>query len=441
MLELSEKHNLVYSMPIENAECVSVKAGHHELRGRLFRNIQIQEINMLAFTLSQLDKEQLELFLSKVQSEPSERMHCGTMLNYALSVCPEAAGFERGGDKTPQYSGNNLFELMEYKRFQDYKLQYLGFQIVKCYFPVSVMAYYSNGSERELSSLESVKYRAQFSEIMDNRIRRREDQADWEWYCYFSKSESQRERGILFERHNFEERNGELFRLIAVGMTHCLKPREVERMREYMNDYVLDTLLERIYTVPLPGVELELNYDNCTEILQQARGELNLTEQEMFELQAPFNVQHLSRHSGFEPDFCSDWDYRKKCPIWLEFSYNRRKVRISLPADKNIVSEVGNKIGVNQNSRLCIMLKVPSIFILNDMWIYKLELPILNQLADEVYRMDKSSQKALEELCMQEKWGREQNISYVIQTLKQIREGTDKVHDIGSVTEINGPGM
>ena len=75
------------------------------------------------------------------------------------------------------------------------------------------------------------------------------------------------------------------------------------------------------------------------------------------------------------------------------------------------------------------------------MWIYKLELPILNQLADEVYRMDKSSQKALEELCMQEKWGREQNISYVIQTLKQIREGTDKVHDIGSVTEINGPGM
>ena len=309
-----------------------------------------------------------------------------------------------------QYSGNNLFELMEYKRFQDYKPQYPGFQIVKCYFPVSVMAYYSNGSERE-------------------------------WYCYFSKSEWQRERGILFERHNFEERNGELFRLIAVGMTHCLEPWEVERMREYMNDYVLDTLLERIYTVPLPGVELELNYDKCSDILQQAGGELNLTEQEMFELQAPFNVQHLLRHYGFEPDFFSDWEYRKKCPIWLEFSYNRRKVRISLPADKNIISEVGNKIGVNQNSRLCIMLKIPSIYILNDMWIYKLELPILNQLVDEVYRMDKSSQKILEELCMQEKWGREQNISYVIQTLKQIREGTDKVHDIGSVTEINGPGM
>lgn len=63
LLELSEKHNLVFSMPIENAECVSVKAGHHELRGRLFRNVQIQEMNMLAFTLSQLDKEQLELFL------------------------------------------------------------------------------------------------------------------------------------------------------------------------------------------------------------------------------------------------------------------------------------------------------------------------------------------------------------------------------------------
>lgn len=115
-------------------------------------------MNLLAYMLQQFDPQQMACFQKKIIG--TSKMHPGEMLNLALVICPEAAGFEKNGSSYPQYTGENLFDLMEYKRFQDWKREYASFQIAKFYFPVTVMQTSNHGFELvELTATEAADIR------------------------------------------------------------------------------------------------------------------------------------------------------------------------------------------------------------------------------------------------------------------------------------------
>ena len=98
-------------------------------------------------------------------------MHGGEMLNLALSICPEAAGFEKGSTVIPQYTGENLFELMEYKRFLDRRTEHPQFQMVKFYLPVYADFYPENSDGLDVTDLtgKDVAIRSNYQRYWRNR--------------------------------------------------------------------------------------------------------------------------------------------------------------------------------------------------------------------------------------------------------------------------------
>lgn len=82
-------------------------------------------MNLLAWLLEQLDQRQRSIFSEKIKNF---KICPGEMINLAVLLSPETVGRKRRGDAVPQYTGENLYDLMAYKRFQD--LKNLGFYLI-----------------------------------------------------------------------------------------------------------------------------------------------------------------------------------------------------------------------------------------------------------------------------------------------------------------------
>lgn len=123
----------------------------------------------------------MEQFPKKVL--PTLKWYPGEVLNLALAICPEAAGFEKGSRSCPQYTGENLFDLMEYKRFQDWRREYDMFHVAKFYFPVEVTLVPAHGPDAiELSPAEAAAFHQQISERIARQIQPDSCWSDWEGY-------------------------------------------------------------------------------------------------------------------------------------------------------------------------------------------------------------------------------------------------------------------
>lgn len=83
------------------------------MKEKLPDRVWAQEINMLAYTLDQLNQEQGKEFLEEIAQRI--QMYPGEMLNHVLRICPKAAGITEESGVPPYYTGENLFDIMEYK--------------------------------------------------------------------------------------------------------------------------------------------------------------------------------------------------------------------------------------------------------------------------------------------------------------------------------------
>ena len=81
-------------------------------------------------------------------------------------------------------------------------------------------------------------------------------------------------------------------------------------------------------SVALEEGEISLTFTECVEVYQQGKGKLKLTEQEMFQLQAPYYVERVWNNTGFTPDFREDWEFKRTSSVWLELTNNHKTVRI-----------------------------------------------------------------------------------------------------------------
>ncbi|XBX10738.1 hypothetical protein QMP26_41315 (plasmid) [Enterocloster clostridioformis] len=411
-------------LPYEDAYYLSAEVGGFDFKEKLPLHVCVQEANMLAYALQQLNQQQIKIFQESIQA--ISKLHTGEMLNLVLSICPKAAGFSESIAPLPLYTGENLFDLMQYKRFQDWRREYSQFQLVKFYVPVDVTL--CSNETHDLEKTEAAVYQPQISEMLDRRLRPSCSWDDWDLYPYSVQIPRYRESGLLFERPDVEIRDGELWGVIIAGVDHFLSDQEIDKLKDYFNGGISDAWGENLPGIKQMEGELFVFFDTCTEVRQQSTKELQLTEQEMFGLLAPYNAKRLLNTTGFVPDFRDEWSYRKEYPVWMEVSYNRKTVRIPLPTENGKISKAYQLIGIQEEARPTILLRVPEITLLDRNYIYKIELSELNQLANEVRKMNPKSEKDIMERYLQNKWPRERLVVCVIETLEQIREeGVEKV--------------
>ena len=136
MFLIEQEMGIDLFVPIENAVLVKAEFLGVDLKEKLPDRVWAQEINMLAYALDQLNQVQGKKFLEEIAE--STQMYPGEMLNHVLRICPMAAGITVESGVAPYYTGENLFDIMEYKRFSERKREYPQFQIAKFYFPIDV---------------------------------------------------------------------------------------------------------------------------------------------------------------------------------------------------------------------------------------------------------------------------------------------------------------
>ena len=106
-------------------------------------------------------------------------MYPGEMLNRALRICPMAAGIPEKSGLIPYYTGENLFQLMAFKRIQDYKRKYPQFQMVKVYAPINVsLQKKKEAPYQELSKSETLS----FAETISSHAKCMDIWSDWSLY-------------------------------------------------------------------------------------------------------------------------------------------------------------------------------------------------------------------------------------------------------------------
>lgn len=417
-------------LPIHSARCLIAEAGGMDLRKKLPSGVWVQEMNLLAYILQKFDLQQMERFQRKLSSV--SRMCTGEMLNCAFAICPEAAGFEKGSRLCPQYSGENLFDLMEYKRFQDWRQEHGSFQIAKFYFPVEVVWHSDQGSDfMELTSSEAAAYHSQISERIARYIQPDTCWSDWEGYDRLFELEPYKEHGLLYERPDVEIWNGELWGVIVTGVNRQLTETDKRVLKAHFDGGIWDGWGENSLRVPVPEGYLQLFLSDCTEVHQQAEGEMVLTEQEMFLCQAPYFKSRLLPVAGWETDFRGEREYGDEHPIWLELSKNRRRIRIPLPAESGGILEDINKIPADMGTPLRMWVKTREIFPINNDRVSEQDIPVLNQIAERVQELNGDEIQEFYKILQNKKWGSENRVKSVQKILELFPRRAENEYGIG----------
>jgi len=366
---------------------------------------------------------------------PVTRTYPGELINYALAICPEAAGFERGDHFHPQYTGENLFDLMEYKRFQDWRQEHASFQIAKFYFPVEVSWKPEHSfSAIELTPAEAVAYQPQISEMIARCIRPESCWSDWEGYDRLFELTPYKGHGLLYERPDVEIRNGELWGVIVAGVSRKLTEIDKDVLKDHFDGGIWEGWGEHSLAVQVPGGSLQLFLSDCTEVLQQAEGELVLTEREMFCCQAPHFKSRLSYMGGWEPDFRGEREYGKEHAIWLELLKDRRRVRIPLPAEDNRILEEIRRSSVNPGEFLRIRIKTRDRLSLYNGRVSESDIPVLNQIGERIQGMHGDRKKKFYEILLDKKWGsrnRVQGLWEILEAFSGNGEGAYEAESMG----------
>lgn len=286
-------------LPVKSARCLSARIDHFDLRTILPDKVQVQEMNMLAWLLEQLDHRQWNIFRETIINS---NMCSGEMINLALQLYPEAVGGKEHGG-VPQYTGKNLYDLMAYKRFQDWKRLYPEFQIIKILVPVHVMIDRNDDyGPIRVGEADAAVYQPLFSDMLARRMRPYDTWRDWETYSFYLNSFEYEKLGILFDRPEVEICNGRLQGIIVMGSRRVLSEPEIEQLKERFNNKIYDIWNEHLPPVALQEEKVYLTFTKCEEVYQQGKGELELTEQEMFQLQAPYYAERVWNNTGFIPD-------------------------------------------------------------------------------------------------------------------------------------------
>ena len=126
--------------------------------------------------------------------------------------------------------------------------------------------------------------------------------------------------------------------------------------------------------------------------------------------------------TGWKPDFRRDREYGKRHPVWLELSCNRRCVRVPLPAERDQVAEELKRIQANPEQRLYIRIKAPDLFPIHDLRLSAMDLPALNQIAEQVQRMRSEEAGRFHEILLDKNWRGPNRVERIREILERFPE-------------------
>ena len=217
-------------LPVKSAHCLCARIDNFDFRTNIPAKVQVQEMNLLAWLLQQLDQRQRHIFREKINNS---KMCPGEMINLALLLFPEAVGGKRRGEAVPQYTGENLYDLMTYKRFQDWKRLYPEFQIIKILVPVHVRINRNDDSGPiRVGEADVAAYQPLLSDKLTRRMRPYDTWRDWEAYSFYLTSFEYEKLGILFDRPEVEVCNGRMQGIIVMGARRVLSETEIKQLKE-----------------------------------------------------------------------------------------------------------------------------------------------------------------------------------------------------------------
>lgn len=417
-------------LPVKSAHCLCARIDNFDFRTNIPAKVQVQEMNLLAWLLEQLDQRQRSIFSAKINNS---KMCPGEMINLALLLFPEAVGGKRRGEAVPQYTGENLYDLMTYKRFQDWKRLYPEFQIIKILVPVHVKINRNDDSGLiRVGEADAAAYQSLLSDMLTRRMRPYDTWRDWESYSFYLTSFEYEKLGILFDRPEVEVCNGRMQGIIVLGARHVLSEQEIEQLKARLNNKISDMWNEHLPPVALQEGKIYLTFTECAEVYQQRNGELELTEQEMFQLQAPYYAERVWNNTGFTPDFREDWEFMRTRTVWLELTNNRKTIRIPLPAEGESIQGAQRCIGADQEEQCLIKIKAPAYVFFREYRLDKMNLSLLNRLAEEIQKMEPEAEE--EFLSTIEECGYpEEDLEFICRILEQIRINKEQVVSTGQM--------
>lgn len=289
-----------------------------------------------------------------------------------------------------------------------------------------------DSSPIRVGEADAVVYQGLLSDMLGRRMRPYDSWRDWETYSFYLNGFEHEKLGILFDRPEVEVCNGRLQGIIVLGVRRILSEQEIKQLKVWFNDKITDMWNEHLPPVTLKEEKMYLAFTKCEVVYQKGKGELELTEQEMFQLQAPYYTERVWNNTGFVPDFSEDWEFMRTSTVWLELANNRKTVRIPLPTEKKSIARAQCCIGADQVEQCLIKLKAPEYVFFREYRLDTMNLSLLNRLAEEIQKMEPEVEE--EFLSTIEECGYpEEDLEFICSKLEQIRINKEQVVSTGQM--------
>lgn len=419
MFLIEQEMGIDLFVPIENTVLVKAEFLGVDLKEKLPDRVWAQEINMLAYALDQLNQVQGKKFLEEIAE--STQMYPGEMLNHVLRICPMAAGITVESGVAPYYTGENLFDIMEYKRFADRKREYPQFQIAKLYFPIDVSVKEKDDEDfQELDGAEAAVYSREVSDMIARKIRRIDSWSDWELYAHIHQDTPYTDTGFLFSRPDAEVRDGVLQGAFIVEAKHILTESEISIIKEYLDGGITDGWGESMEPAGVShGKTLAIKLGECSDVRQQIDCELN--EIEMFFEQSPLQTKYTARADGFTADFRKSREYGRDYPVWIELNYDRKTIRVPLPATEKDIQDARTILGITDAADVRTLFRSSKLKMVDKLLFANVDLEAFNRLAQGIHATDPETMYRVLENLSVDPLTPEQRIKCITMTLKSAR--------------------
>lgn len=376
--------------------------------------VSVKEMNMLAFVIQQFDEAEEDIFMHRVSDIP--HVLPGELLNIALGICPEAAGFEKGSGVQPVYSGENLHEIMGYKNFIDQLNRYPHMQILKFYFPIKITHTSESCFSTEPDGKTAAQYQNELSSVLAGYSRYQDVDSEEEIYFSYLKGKS----NLLFEYLDAEIKNGKLYGVVTVGTGQSLSREEILYLGN--NIRILIYALRPEIT-DNSGAVISFRFlgpdTDKPDIIDTSK----LAPRKIFELLSSCYKEWLLNTTGFIPDFRTDSEFSQISSCWITVSYNRRTLRVPLPTDEKKIASALFQIGAPLMSKAVFSLFMPEVPALNNRMLPVIDTTELNLMADLLQKKQADKKIELNEYFLANQIPVQKGIETVIKILQADEPG------------------
>ena len=227
-------------------------------------------------------------------------------------------------------------------------------------------------------------------------------------------------------------RNGVLQGVFIVEAKHILTESEISIIKEYLDGGITDGWGESMEPAGVSyGKTLAIKLGECSDVRQQIDCELN--EMEMFFVQFPLQAKYTARADGFTADFRKSREYGRDYPVWIELNYDRKTIRVPLPATEKDIQDARTILGITDAADVKTLFRSSKLKMVDKLLFANVDLEAFNRLAQEIHATDPETMYRVLENLSVDPLTPEQQIKCITMTLKSARRENSSNPDVKQV--------